>query len=75
MSEFKVGDYVVYKNISHEHGIFPDGLFVVTHKTNWKYLTIKETKCWHHNKKKYGSYGDDVRHAKLKEVEAGRRLP
>lgn len=72
---FKKGDYVVYKDVAHEYGIFPTSLFEVTRKfKNWNYLEIKETKCWHHNRKRWGSYGDDIRHATPEEIAAGHRI-
>ncbi len=75
MSEFKVGDYVVYKDVAHEYGIFPTSLFEVTRKIKkWGYHEIKETKCWHHNRKRWGSYGDDIRHATPQEIAAGHRI-
>lgn len=75
VSMFKKGDYVVYKDVAHEHGIFPTSLFEVTRKfKNWNYLEIKETKCWHHNRKRWGSYGDDIRHATPQEIAAGHRI-
>ncbi|HCT8648309.1 TPA: hypothetical protein OUA44_003746 [Acinetobacter baumannii] len=75
MSEFEVGDYVVYKDVAHEHGIFPTSLFEVTRKIKkWGYLEITETKCWHHNRKRWGSYGDDIRHATPEEIAASHRI-
>lgn len=75
VSIFKKGDYVVYKDVAHEHGIFPTSLFEVTRKIKkWNYLEIKETKCWHHNRKRWGSYGDDIRHATPEEIKAGHRI-
>jgi hypothetical protein len=75
MSEFKTNDYVVYKDVAHEFGIYPTSLFKVTRTVNkWKYLEITETKCWHHNRKRWGSYGGDIRHATLEEIAAGHRI-
>lgn len=79
-SGFKKGDIVVFRVIvggSPECTFFnADHLLeVVKVHRSTNHLEIRETMCWHHNRKSWGSNGADIRHATPDEICAKSRLP
>lgn len=77
---FNKGDIVVYRFIvggSPGCTFFnADHLYeVVKVHRSTNYLEIRETMCWHHNRKSWGSNGVDIRHATPDEIRAKSRLP
>lgn len=77
---YKKGDLVVFKHIvwtnNDDSGFYSDYLHEVTkvHRRN-DYLEIRETKCWHCNRRVWGSDGSDIRPANQDEIIARSRLP
>lgn len=73
---FHKGQLVVFKNICVDGVLYSDYLHEVTKVLRCaNYLEIKETKCWHSNRKRMGSYGLDIRPATHEEIIARSRLP
>lgn len=74
--QFYKGQLVVFKNICYQACFYPDHLHeVVKVLRKHNHLEIKETKCWHHNRRRWGSDGSDIRPATQEEISARSRLP
>lgn len=78
--KIRKGDIVVFRTIvwgdGDFSGIYSDHLHEVKSvDASRDFYEIKETMCWHHNRKKIGAFGKDIRLASVEEIKSKTRLP